>query len=384
MPEAILDLVSVGLLLATGIFVVNKIFGPRKSVDPGPLRVIPLTGVEMAEAAERFANLHTSRLIQDIEEAEKLLSTDEIEYERSSSAGKVYVLVNPSMPGLVKIGWTKGSSEERARQLSSVTGVATEFVVVYDELVSNAATVERQIHQALNEYRYNQNREFFKISAKEAIASVRKTCGEAGGQYEHHLNLSEPTDSESLEDILSKAEDYDYGLDDCPQDLDQAVELYKEAAVRGSADAFVRIAELHAGGYIGDPSITMAIGWLESGTQMGYAICYYEIARIYLGDDPWGEENVDHDMAANWLRICLEVAPINKSNEFALFIVLRRYLRILAGTGLRGDDLETAIDFRQRFMDYLESYGDDKRYLAKRQDIAELFPKDISDCRSPA
>ena len=35
----------------------------------------------------------------------------------------VYVLSNPSSPGLLKIGYTKKQPEERAKQISSATGV---------------------------------------------------------------------------------------------------------------------------------------------------------------------------------------------------------------------------------------------------------------------
>ena len=43
--------------------------------------------------------------------------------------GSVYILSNPSMPGLVKIGMTEGDVNERIKQLSSGTGVAEPFVL---------------------------------------------------------------------------------------------------------------------------------------------------------------------------------------------------------------------------------------------------------------
>ena len=41
----------------------------------------------------------------------------------------VYVLSNPSQPGLFKIGYTSNTPEERARQLSNATGVAFSYEV---------------------------------------------------------------------------------------------------------------------------------------------------------------------------------------------------------------------------------------------------------------
>jgi hypothetical protein len=62
-------------------------------------------------------------------------------------SGLVYILVNPHMPNLIKIGRTGRTAEERAAEISRATGVPAEFEVIYDELVSNAAAVEgRCIH----------------------------------------------------------------------------------------------------------------------------------------------------------------------------------------------------------------------------------------------
>jgi hypothetical protein len=62
--------------------------------------------------------------------------------------GFVYILMNPSMPGLVKIGLTEDTAEARAASLSSASGVPTRFTVVYDELVSDCCQVEARM-QAL-------------------------------------------------------------------------------------------------------------------------------------------------------------------------------------------------------------------------------------------
>ena len=49
-----------------------------------------------------------------------------MENERTSK-GYVYVLINSSMPNLVKIGKTTKDPNERVKELSSATGVATPF-----------------------------------------------------------------------------------------------------------------------------------------------------------------------------------------------------------------------------------------------------------------
>ena len=45
-----------------------------------------------------------------------------------TTIGYVYILENASMPGLIKIGKTSRDSVERARELSSATGVPTGFL----------------------------------------------------------------------------------------------------------------------------------------------------------------------------------------------------------------------------------------------------------------
>ena len=46
--------------------------------------------------------------------------------------GWVYVLLNPSMPEIYKVGMTDRTPEERAR-LSASTSVATPFLVIYKQ-----------------------------------------------------------------------------------------------------------------------------------------------------------------------------------------------------------------------------------------------------------
>jgi hypothetical protein len=80
-------------------------------------------------------------------------------------------MVNPAFRGLVKIGRTSNSTSTRAQKLKS-TGVPGEFIVVYDELVSDSGAVERRLHERFRDSRYQQNREFFQIPIREAIRGL--------------------------------------------------------------------------------------------------------------------------------------------------------------------------------------------------------------------
>lgn len=83
------------------------------------------------------------------------------------SEGYVYILSNPSMPGLVKIGRSKRWPEERAKQLHQ-TGVPTPFAVVDYQFSPNSQELERWVHDALSDHRVSDRREFFKCSIADA------------------------------------------------------------------------------------------------------------------------------------------------------------------------------------------------------------------------
>jgi hypothetical protein len=87
------------------------------------------------------------------------------------STGFVYVMINPAMQGLVKIGLTKKSSGERTKRLRG-TGVPDDFIVVYDDLLTDCELIEKRLHKRFDEYRYKPNREFFQIPIREAIRGL--------------------------------------------------------------------------------------------------------------------------------------------------------------------------------------------------------------------
>ena len=82
----------------------------------------------------------------------------------------VYVLTNPAMPNLVKIGCTERSIEERLRELASVPGVPLPFECFLAVEVEDFRVVERALHHAFGDHRINQRREFFKLSPDKPAA----------------------------------------------------------------------------------------------------------------------------------------------------------------------------------------------------------------------
>lgn len=84
----------------------------------------------------------------------------------------VYILSNPTQPGLLKIGYTKKLPEERAKQISSSTGVALPYKVEWAYQCFNGEMVEREVHHKLKSKRINNNKEFFQVSLEEAKKAI--------------------------------------------------------------------------------------------------------------------------------------------------------------------------------------------------------------------
>tara|TARA_B110000967_G_C18877573_1_gene559246 strand:- start:90 stop:614 length:525 start_codon:yes stop_codon:yes gene_type:complete len=77
--------------------------------------------------------------------------------------GWLYILGNKSMPDLYKVGQTTRSPEERAKELSGSTGVATPFYVIHSFEVDDVHIAEKEAHTLLSAYRVSNGREFFKL-----------------------------------------------------------------------------------------------------------------------------------------------------------------------------------------------------------------------------
>ncbi len=87
--------------------------------------------------------------------------------------GIIYILTNPIMPGIIKIGkTTQEDVKVRMAQLYS-TGVPVPFDCEYAAKVNNIDEVERALHTAFGPDRVNPKREFFEIEANQAITIIK-------------------------------------------------------------------------------------------------------------------------------------------------------------------------------------------------------------------
>lgn len=84
--------------------------------------------------------------------------------------GIVYLLSNPAMPGIIKIGLTQRDSlDDRLRELFT-TAVPVPFECEYACKVDDCDKVERALHIAFRPSRIHPQREFFSIDPEQAAA----------------------------------------------------------------------------------------------------------------------------------------------------------------------------------------------------------------------
>ena len=91
-------------------------------------------------------------------------------------AGFVYLLLNPSMPGLIKIGHTKDDPiKYRVKEISRATGVPEPFKVAFYAFVDDEELVEKKVFEELKDLR-KKNREFFELSISEGIETIKSVA----------------------------------------------------------------------------------------------------------------------------------------------------------------------------------------------------------------
>jgi hypothetical protein len=90
--------------------------------------------------------------------------------------GFIYAVTNVDMPGLVKIGLSRRSVEERVSELSSATGVPSGFRIEAYYPSTNPEVHEREIHESLGPFRV-EGKEFFRCDLPLAISAIEKVIG---------------------------------------------------------------------------------------------------------------------------------------------------------------------------------------------------------------
>lgn len=111
--------------------------------------------------------------------------------------GIVYLLTNPVMPGLVKIGMTTQEDIDKRMKELYTTGVPVPFECQFACRVkkTDCAKIEKALHAAFAPQRINANREFFRIQVEQARAIL---------ELFHHEDVTESVSDEIRNDLTEE------------------------------------------------------------------------------------------------------------------------------------------------------------------------------------
>lgn len=197
--------------------------------------------------------------------------------------GYVYALINPTLAGMVKVGKTTKDPNERAKELSSATGVPTPFLVAYQIYVADCCNAEKCVHTYLEEsgYRVSGNREFFNAPLNIVIEALLNVQNQLQTATQKNLN-DDYDEAENLSDQLyQQAVNYLDGAGDTLQNYDKALAYFKKSARLGSADAHWQLGRMYE---IGDgciQDITTSLDYYEKAALLGNYFCYAIMGGIY-------------------------------------------------------------------------------------------------------
>lgn len=146
--------------------------------------------------------------------------------------GWVYVLSNPSMPGMYKIGLTRIHPNQRAGQLSKSSGSPTDFVVEAKFISADPERDEKIIHESLSRFRVSQTREFFACSLEKILTECRR-CLPFG-------------EAKSVEELVDKFNFVTFGDYFLPHDTEFMLEEMGISAFGSKGNAYWALAYIGA------------------------------------------------------------------------------------------------------------------------------------------
>lgn len=252
-----------------------------------------------------------------------------------SEIGFLYVLANSSMPGLVKVGKTTRSPTDRAAELSGVTGMATPFIVVYEQLFQDCHSAENFVHAYLAEkgHRVADNREFFNAPVNLVVKAIGLAPGQMDGEINaltateapdelislnvgdelDDLKLELPVQAEPWTALFYEAEANYYGFGDYIVDYAEALRLFRQAATLGSTEAYGRIGQQYLAGEGTAKNSAKALEFFKEGARRGRPVCYFFMAQMF------SDEGIDVN-ADKCFSLFLKNLPDGASGEEILSI----------------------------------------------------------------
>lgn len=219
-------------------------------------------------------------------------------------AGTLYILLNPSMPGLVKVGLTTRDVTARARELAGATGVPADFIVAYEADFEDVHGAEQHVHASLAPFRVKQGREFFRVPATFAIDTVfeLRFQGLYGATTLHVDPVQRAADQRikfqeqhKARELYEQGQAHELGRG-TPKSTYEAMKYYDAAAKAGLPEAYARLGASLLRGYGTEVNVKKGLKTLEQGAALGNLDCLRELAAAHgklgqndLARDRWRE-----------------------------------------------------------------------------------------------
>jgi len=211
-----------------------------------------------------------------------------------NNPGFIYILTNPSLAGIVKIGKTTRTPVDRVAELSSATGVPTPFQLVYFAEFEDCDAAERALHALFTERnaRVADNREFFRIAPHEAITAMIQMST----QVTRSISPDDQTDSSAeppslVSGLIADAKAYLTGAGGRYRDVPKAISIFRNAADLASAEACFYLGMIYRNC---DEAFDLqkAKIILQKGAEFGSIECNAELASTFLdlGEKPNAEK----------------------------------------------------------------------------------------------
>ena len=206
--------------------------------------------------------------------------------------GFLYILSNPTIPGLCKVGKTTRDPSLRVSELSGATGVASPFVLLYQQPVADADAAEAWAHRAMaaRGWRHANNREFFNAPLHEIVALVFQAASAVEPDATTTQADIEEADGVNEEEALSERQQlFLLGLETLTgangglADRDRGMRLVCQAADMGEIDACIFAGKLLFRGQGGVAiNLARAHAYLTLALEAGSTECHALLAELMV------------------------------------------------------------------------------------------------------
>lgn len=125
--------------------------------------------------------------------------------------GIVYILTNDAMPGIIKIGITESTIEDRIKSLDN-TSLPLPFRFYFAIETKRFKEIEKLLHNAFSDHRIRDSREFFRIDLERAVAALKIAGDKELKQKNEMIDESGTVLEESLQKSKERKKRFSFDL----------------------------------------------------------------------------------------------------------------------------------------------------------------------------